>query len=357
MTDKTMAVYINGIGSVSPQETRADMMLLSEPRAYSGNRLSCIEPDYAQYIDPKQSRRMSRVLKMGVTASSIALQEAGVTVPDGIITGTGFGCLEDTGIFIRKMVEHGEQALNPTPFIQSTHNTIGSQISLLLICQGYNQTYTQEGFSFENSLLDAFLELREHPDQILLTGAVDEITDFSHEIQSRFGIFRKVSDSSLDLFNSSSEGVLHGEGAFYFALSGKKRQETLARINSITTLYNATKAEIVNGINQFIKSALLEPKDLDLVLLGKCGDADLDRETEEISKQAFGYVPVGLFKHLSGEYPTASAFALWLGARIIQTQKIPAVVFNGRINQPLRNILIYNPYFKHYHSLILLQAC
>ena len=186
---------------------------------------------------------------------------------------------------------------------------------------------------------------------------VREVGPIDNEIQRRFGIFREVSDSNLDLFNTSSEGALHGEGAFYFALSGKKRKETFARIDSISTLYDATKAEIVSGIYQFIQSALLAPEDLDLVLVGKCGDADLDRETEEISKQSFGSVPIGFFKHLSGEYPTASAFALWLGARIIQTRHIPSAVFTSRINQPLRNILIYNPYFKRYHSLILLQAC
>ena len=62
-----------------------------------------------------------------------------------------------------KMVDSNESALNPTPFIQSTHNTIGSQIALLLQCQGYNQTYTQRAFSFENVLLDAILELKENP--------------------------------------------------------------------------------------------------------------------------------------------------------------------------------------------------
>ena len=130
-----MATYINGVGAISPQKTWGDEgVLLSAPVDYPNNYLSCIEPDYTQYIDPKYLRRMSRILKMGVTASIMALKEAEIAIPDGIITGTGYGCLEDTGIFLRKMVEQNEQALNPTPFIQSTHNTIGSQIALLLTC-------------------------------------------------------------------------------------------------------------------------------------------------------------------------------------------------------------------------------
>jgi len=350
-----MKVYINGIGAVSPQQIWNGEGHLASPNEYSGNHLSCIEPDYTQYIDPKYLRRMSRILKMGAAASAMALQEAGVKIPDGIITGTGYGCLEDTEIFLRKMIELREQALNPTPFIQSTHNTIGSQIALLLTCQGYNQTYTQEGFSFESALLDAMMALHENPDQILLTGGVDEITDASHKIQERFGVFRKTFPSSLDLFNSAAKGVLHGEGAFYFALSGK-RKEAYASIDSITTFYNPSREELVTGIQEFIQSASLSHEDLDLVLMGKCGDARLDQATEEISKQSFGSAPVSLFKHLSGEYPTSSAFALWLAARIIQTQQIPPTVLSGSIC-PLKNVLIYNPYFSHYHSLILLRAC
>ena len=149
-------MFINGIGAISPQLTEVTgNTVLQNPIDYQGDRLSCIEPDYPTYIDPRHLRRMSRILKMGVAASVMALREAGVMSPDGIITGTGYGCLEDTGIFLRKMIDHREQALSPTPFIQSTHNTIGSQIALILNCQGYNQTYTHEGLSFETSLLDA----------------------------------------------------------------------------------------------------------------------------------------------------------------------------------------------------------
>ena len=139
------------MGNISPQKTWDDETLLTKPLVYQGNRLATYEPDYTKYIEPKQLRRMSRIIKMGVTAGSMALKNAGLPIPDGIITGTAYGCLDDTGIFLKKMIENKEHALNPTPFIQSTHNTIGSQIALLLQCQGYNQTYTQGAFSFENS--------------------------------------------------------------------------------------------------------------------------------------------------------------------------------------------------------------
>jgi 3-oxoacyl-[acyl-carrier-protein] synthase II len=227
-----MAVYIKGMGNISPQKTWGDEELLANPSDYSGSKLSAIEPDYAQFVDVKQLRRMSRVIKMGVAAGTMALRQAGISTPEGIITGTSFGCLEDTGVFLTKLVENNESALNPTPFIQSTHNTIGSQIALLLQCQGYNQTYTQRAFSFEHALIDAILELKENASQSFLVGGVDEITSYSHTLQKRFGIFRDGS-SSLNLFREGSEGTVNGEGAVYLTLSGEKGERDTVSLESV----------------------------------------------------------------------------------------------------------------------------
>jgi hypothetical protein len=352
-----MAVYIKGMGNISPQKSWGDGALLSEPCDYKGNRLSCIEPDYTQYITAQSLRRMSRIIKMGVTASAMALQEAGIVTPSSVITGTSLGCLEDTGVFLGKMLENKELALNPTPFIHSTHNTIGSQIALLLNCQGYNQTYTQGAFSFESALLDAILELKDNPNQSILAGGVDENTANLHAIQKRFGIFRDAPASSLDLFNLPVAGTINGEGAAYFVLSGEKGSQDKVAIDSVSTLYAPSYPVLLNGIKQFIESASLQPGDIDLVLLGKCGDLKLDAVTETISNALFSSSLTGLFKHLCGEYPTASAFALWLGIRMIQAGQIPDRVVTRNVDRPLRTVLIYNPYFGKYHSLILLRAC
>jgi 3-oxoacyl-[acyl-carrier-protein] synthase II len=344
------------MGNISPQKTWDDGAFLQEPLSYHGARMKCYEPDYTKFIDPKQLRRMSRIIKMGVAAGSMALKEAGLTVPNGIITGTAYGCLDDTGIFLTKMIENNEHALNPTPFIQSTHNTIGSQIALLLQCQGYNQTYTQGAFSFENALLDAMLELKDNPDQSLLVGGVDEITSVSHAIQKRFGIFRNAVNS-MELFKSAESGTVNGEGAAYFVLSGQRSAKDNVCVAAVSILYKPAKKDLQKEILSFLDRASYQADDIDFILTGKSGDEDLDSEVNEILQDNFSGHSIGIFKHLSGEYPTASAFAMWVGAKIIRQNFVPeAVVFrhNGR---PIKRLLIYNPYFGTHHSLILLQAC
>jgi len=352
-----MAIYINGAGSISPQEKGSAFDALSLSTDYQGNRLRCVEPDYSQFMDVRQLRRMSRILKMGVTAGKMALSDAGVEIPDGIITGTGYGCLEDTGTFLSKMVENSETALNPTPFIQSTHNTIGSQIALMLQCQGYNQTYTQRAFSFENALLDATLELTVNPGKSLLVGGVDEVTDISHTIQRRFGIFRERSEHSLRLFGDEVDGTLNGEGASYFVLSGTKAGAGSVIMDSVATFYKPERKELLSGIKDFLESASLTTEDIDLLLMGKSGDCKLDRGAEEISSALFSSSGTGLFKHLTGEYPTASAFAFWLASRIILTGETPSTVLQRKTSRKPGTVLIYNPYFGTHHTLILLKSC
>lgn len=85
----SMDIYINGIGNISSDSSVHD----------DSNKLLAIEPNYSDYIDAKLIRRMSKMVKMGVTASFMALKTAKQNKPEAIIVGTGFGCLDDTHSF------------------------------------------------------------------------------------------------------------------------------------------------------------------------------------------------------------------------------------------------------------------
>jgi 3-oxoacyl-(acyl-carrier-protein) synthase len=350
-----MAVYINGMGNISPQQTWGDSTMFQQPLSYTGNKLNCVEPDYTTFIDAKQIRRMSRVIKMGVASAALAMKDADLAMPDGIITATGYGCLEDTGIFLEKMIVNNEQALNPTPFIQSTHNTIGSQIALLLQCQSYNQTYTQGAFSFEGALLDAVLQLSDDKEKSLLVGGIDEITPVSHAIQKRFGIFREHIADTLALVDSQ-EGTINGEGAAFFVLSGKKTTLSMASVGGVSTFYRPGKEDLEKNIRQFLENHSIREEEVDLVLYGKSGIPS-DEIVTELDKRIFSHSSAATFKNLCGEYPVASAFALWLGSEIIKRKQMPERILQRNTGRAVRNIVIFNQYFGTHYSLILLRAC
>lgn len=349
-----MACYVNGIGAISPQKQFTTEGLLSEPLDYSGERLTCVEPDYAGYFDVRQLRRMSRIIRMGMAAGIDALREGGLKVPDGIITGTGYGCLDDTGAFLSKMIENQETALNPTPFIQSTHNTIGSQLALLLQCQGYNQTYTQRGLSFENGLTDAIMMIADDPTQRLLAGAADETTTVSHDILRRFNLFRRNSASSLNLLKTQAKGTLNGEGAAYFLLSSR-REPGAVELQGVQSFYKPSPKELESGIADFLRAHSVQHDDVDVLFTGKCGDASSDTGIEAITA-LFPHSTEAAFKHLTGEFPGAQAIAMAIACRMIQSGTVPSVVVQRNANRKPRQILIYNRYLNTYHSLILLAA-
>ena len=352
-------MYIRATGNISPQKTFGHPSFLTEPVEYSGNRLTCAEPDYKEIIDVKLIRRMSRIIRMGVVAAMECLQEADVKKPDAIITGTAYGCLEDTGLFLSKMIENNEELLTPTAFIQSTHNTIGAQIGLMLQCNNYNNAFVHRGFSFESALLDGIMLLKEKETANVLIGAVDEITDISHSILCRFGFYKQGPVSNLDLYKSESKGTIAGEGAAFFLLTDKPSAGDYAKLDGLKTFYKpAGVIEIENHISSFLADHSLTLNDIDLVIDGKNGDASSDELFEQLQQTIYSKNHVVNYKHLCGEYPTSTAFAMWVAVNIINTGVVPAVLdFNGSKEKKVSRVLIYNNYLEIHHSLILLSAC
>ncbi|HZZ75509.1 MAG TPA: beta-ketoacyl synthase, partial [Puia sp.] len=97
-----MSAYIISAGNISPQHSM-DLENFFKWRVETSNDFfNALEPDYSTFVDSKMIRRMSRIVKMGVAASSTCLRNAGVDMPAAILTATAYGCLEDSASFLRK---------------------------------------------------------------------------------------------------------------------------------------------------------------------------------------------------------------------------------------------------------------
>jgi 3-oxoacyl-[acyl-carrier-protein] synthase II len=340
MNRAAMNIYIRSTACISPQNSFGTTVV-----EYTGNRLKCIEPEYKNLLDPKLLRRMSRIIRFGASAALSCLREAGEQNPGAIVTGTAYGCLEDTGLFLTSLIERREEMLQPATFIQSTHNTVGAQIALILQCTRYNNTFVHRGLSFENALLDAIMLLQEGTADNVLVGGVDELTDTSHALLTRFGLYRRAPVSNLELYNGRLKGTIAGEGAAFFLLSGTAAGNDYARLDGLGTFYKPEgMPEIEQQILSFLKAHDIDPATIDLVITGANGDYaddDIYRHLQTPSA-VFGGKRILPYKYLCGEYPTASAFALWMAAHLIRSGT--------------RRILIYNHYQQIHHSLFLLSA-
>ncbi|MCX6281283.1 MAG: beta-ketoacyl synthase N-terminal-like domain-containing protein [Bacteroidetes bacterium] len=348
--------YINGIGIISPQNTLPGSGFLVTPVEHKGEFLKCIEPVYKSYIDPIASRRMSRLIKMGISAAKICLLDAGLEMPDAIITGTGLGSVEDTEKILGELTRE-ERFLNPTPFIQSTYNTISSQIAINLRCHQYNSTYVHRCFSLESCLTDALLQIADCTAGNVLTGGIDEMTLNHLTIIRRLGLWKPGPIRNLDLWTSGMPGALAGEGAAYFIISSERTLKTYAQLTAVETLYKpGSTSDAAAAAAHFLSGNGLSPGDVDLVLMGNDGLAEHDMVCNEIIAAAFPQASRLLYKHLCGEYHTVSGFAMFLAANIIQKQQIPHALIP--LSEPpgkLDHILIHNHFRNTDHSFILIS--
>ncbi len=143
--------------------------------------------DIRKYVKPMEVRRMNKLMKSSLLSSLEALSQAGIDTPDAIITGTTYGCLENSELLLRQITEEGEEMLKPTYFMQSTHNTIGSNIAIKTHCHGYNVTYTQGKDSLEWALHDARLLLESGKVKNVLVGCHDESAPVFNSLLEKVG--------------------------------------------------------------------------------------------------------------------------------------------------------------------------
>ncbi len=173
-------------------------------------------------------RRMSEIVKAGVSVGMDCINKVGAEKIDAIITATGLGCIADSEKFLQIILNNNEELLNPTPFIQSTFNTVGGQIALMCKNHKYNMTYTHRGTSFEAALLDAVLLIEDSEAENVLLGS------FDFNIPTMFDVLGRL---------KPWEGKILGEGAYFFVLSKDKTPETIASVDIPRFIENGVSLE------------------------------------------------------------------------------------------------------------------
>lgn len=344
-----MDLYINSAGIVTSGGSNSTDDFLATAPAYNTNRLQCIEPDYKPFIPPMQLRRMSKAVRMGIAASKISMEQNGEVVsPDAISVGTAIGCIQDSEVFLSKMVDQDEQMLTPTSFIQSTHNTVAGQIALLSGCKGQNITFVHRGHSFEQAMIDAQLYVDEHPGEKVLVGGIDELIDISLAIFRRAGIYRYENSTPDSILNGSSGGSIAGEGAAFFIASDKPSGNTSLHIKDIFLFTAKDENDAVNEVKQFLACHSADGK-VDLAMLGVNGDEKQKQFYDVLRGEVFKGISQAAFKHVSGEYATVSAYALGLIYHTACNNKVPEFLLLNDAPKQFRRIILINNYI-HYYS-------
>jgi 3-oxoacyl-(acyl-carrier-protein) synthase len=356
---KQQPLYVHAACSISPQHSFLSRPLLSPLVGSGTGKLFALEADYSRYISPVAIRRMSRIMKMTISAAMECLAQAGVATPDAIITGTGRGGVTDMEQVVKDLRRFNEASLNPTAFIQSTYNSPNGWIAMQSGCTCYNQTYVHRGCSFELALMDAQMLLREGgSSQRILAGCYDELTEEYFLIRAKRGYWKQnPPDSSSLLRHSDTPGTIAGEGSSFFVLSGDA-EGAIGKIEAVKVLHHASAGSIAQAADDLLEGAGVTAKDVSLLLFGLNGDKQQSELYDSLFDDTPPSLPIAGFKPLCGEYDTASGFGLWLALQLGSGCELPAdLMLRGHFS-PLETtwkVLLVNHFVQGAASLLLLE--
>lgn len=186
--------------------------------------------------DATMRRRMSNIIKRSVSTAVECMKGTdNIASLDSIITSTGLGLLTDSEKFLKNIVENDEELLNPTPFIQSTFNTVGGQIALLMGNNCYNVTFVNRFHAFEDALMDAMFKMADDNCNNVLVGHFDEVTPTLEVLSKRLGL---------------SDQTMVYDGTFFFHLTSEKTTDSMAMLN-VELISKNEYVELRNRMDEF----------------------------------------------------------------------------------------------------------
>ena len=340
--------YIHQMSCISPQQTFSNIHLETVNDAQE-NQMKVIEPSYKD-IPSGILRRMGKAVRIAVGAALPIIKQQ----LDGIIIGTANGGMEDCIKFLNQIVDYNEGMLTPGNFVQSTANSVAAQLGLTQLNNGYNTTHVHLGWAFENALLDVSMLINEYPENNYLVGSVDEISNYNVNINFLDGWYKTTHVSNQDLYKTHSNGSIAGEGAAMFTVN-LKAESALAKVDAIHIFRTENETTVKEQLDIFFAKNNVQNLEIELLISGENGDARLSKYYNTIENAFEPNVSVARYKHLIGEYPTSSSFALWLACHILHVQNVPQSILKKNQKKTYKKCLLYNTGRGDQHSFILVS--
>ena len=307
-------VYIQAAEQISIQTPLSEEWM-EQPIVYHEPFVKAVNPAFREYIAPNEARRMGNIMKRAIVTSLKVLKETGINHPDAIITGTSIGGLNYTEKFLDDLVENGEESLSPTYFMQTTHNTVSSTISIFTATHSYNTTYSHGGISFELALKDAWMQLNLGQISNALVGGHDEM------VESYYELLRKTGYVGV-------EGMVPcGECAMSMMLNKQVSPDNLCELAGVSIFRMKSVQNIRKQLEALVEKANIKVETIQMVMTGVNGNPENDRLYQPVLDELFPQVEHLQYKQLFGENYTVSALGLYAAAHLMKKQGMPVMLF------------------------------
>lgn len=310
--------------------------------------------DPAQYLDPKEMRRMDRFVHFAAAAAYQAVEQArlkidGTNAEDiGAIIGVGFGGLATLLTQHLVFLERGPQRVSPLLIPMMIADMASGQVSILLGAKGPNFCITSSCSSSSDAIGVAFEIIKRGDAQAMITGGSEAV--INPLAVAGFSTARALSTRNHEPqkasrpFDAERDGFVMGEGAAALILEDlsfatKRGAPILAEVlgySATSDAYHITQpAEGAEGGARAMKMALreagLEPGQIDYINAHGTSTPLNDKNETMAIKAAFGKeayrVPVSSTKSMLGHLlGAAGAIEAAISVLTIQHGIIPPTI-------------------------------
>jgi 3-oxoacyl-[acyl-carrier-protein] synthase II len=328
-------ICITGIGVVSPIGIGKEEFLSSLKNGRSGiEEIKEFDTHFSRskeggvirsfhpkdFIPASKIRRLDRASQFAIAAAKLALADAKFAVTEtnssriGVVLGSGFCGLSSSEEFHRGQVLKGFLDLNPMLFPNTVPNAPSSYVSIELGIQGVNSTLVQSFCTAEAAIFFACDQLRKGKADLILTGGVDELSEF---------LFRGFSELHLLAtdqghgerscpYDKMRNGLVLGEGAGLLVIENEEHARSrgvrvYGYILGYSLVGKSSKGDGSEDLDRSIKMALKGREGPSIDYLGGAGNSSkvLDALEAKGVKKTFPtqylQIPVSSIKSMVGE--------------------------------------------------------
>jgi len=297
------------------------------------------------FIAASKLRRLDRASQFAIAASKMALANAQFSVTQenservGIVLGSGFCGLSSSEEFHRGQILKAFLDLNPMLFPNTVPNAASSHVSIELGIQGVNSTLVQSFCTAEAALLFACDQLRKGSADLILTGGVDELSEFLFRGFSDLGFLatdQGHGERSCP-YDKMRNGLVLGEGAGVLVIETEKHArgrgaKVYGYILGYALVGRSSKGDGSKDLERSIRMALREKENRTIDYISGAGNSSrgLDALEARGVKKAFpsGYsqMPLSSVKSMIGEAVASGGMRLVADVLSMEHGMVPPTV-------------------------------
>jgi 3-oxoacyl-(acyl-carrier-protein) synthase len=304
------------------------------------------------YIPAMKLRRMNTLSRYAVSATRLALDDAGIALPNnaGVAIGTAFGPVQTSVDYMQEYVAKGAALAPPQLFAESVANAPGSHIAIEHDLRGFNVTATQRESSLLVAAMFASGQIVKGTVPSAIIGGVEEVNEMVFSVLDRVGALAHADGELTEAmrpFDLRRNGMLIGEGSAIFIAEAEPSREAygwlagfgIARDTTATISdWGSGDAQVAAAMRAAIDDADISISDVDAIYASANGTKRGDRLEMRAIQRLFGddVPPVVATKAYFGEYAAGGGLQVAAALLAMRDQKLHMSFGFDEADQELR---------------------